>query len=604
MILCFILFLFIAGRLIWVNRTYAEHLSKFRCFQNARTGDIPAERGRIFDCNGRALADNRVVSTLFVNPSRVPDEIRGDLAIALSEELGCDYEIACNALSVTDSTRRFLIREMSRTDLDLFNNLPKGGELAELMNEVGVMTREARVYPTGPLAGPVIGFTAARDDGQVGLWGLEARYDDVLAGRDGIYRDLRDQRGQRIPGSRTVVTDSRTGTDLILTLDADIQAFAEDALRRGIERTGSKAGLVVITDPSTGDVKALVSLPALDPANAADYFEDEAALFSRSTCLSYESGSVMKVFTVAAALEESVVSPETVLHVTWSQMRFRGGWVPEHDYNRGPDVSLEDVIVYSSNRGSAMIAVDLGRDPLTDWLKRFGFGQRTPLEMPGEPSGDLKEWLVPFPEIDLANMGFGHGIAVTPLQIAQAIGVFANGGEFVPLRLIRGRHDPAWTDEINMPVPRGVRILDEETAGLVEEYMVGVVDRGTATEAKNDWVCAGKTGTAQKIDPEGGYSDELFYATFAGYGPVPDPKWLILVILDEPDWPYFGGYTCGPVFRDIFTGLMLREGGSGGGVSEFPGDATSPAQSTTHTEESFESPVPFVPSEHRSGQTF
>jgi cell division protein FtsI (penicillin-binding protein 3) len=598
MIICTSLFLLLACRLVWVNRTYAQHLSKYKCFQNVRTGTIPAERGRIFDCDGRPLAGNRDVSTLFVNPSRVPDEQKHDLALALAEYLGCDFNDTSEALQASDCTRRFLIREMSREDLARFDALPDYGELAELMKEVGVMSREARVYPTGPLAGPVIGFTACRDDGQVGLWGLEARYDDVLSGRDGAYRDMRDQRGERIPGSREVITPPRQGTDLVLTLDADIQAFAEEALKRGIDRTGSCAGVVVITEPSTGDVKALVSLPALDPANIEEYLEDETALFSRSTCLSFEAGSVMKVFTIAGGLQESVVSPESALHVGAGPLHFRGGWVPDHEYSYGSDMSLEDIVVHSSNRGAAIVAAGLGRDRLSDWLKDFGFGSRTPLEMPGEPSGDLKAWLNPFPEIDLANMGFGQGIAVTPLQLAQAMGVFANDGILIPLRLIESRHDSAWVGEVSFPHQQGVRVLREDVAQTMERFMTGVIDRGTAMQARTDWPCAGKTGTAQKIDPGGGYSTTKYYATFAGYGPLPDPKWLILVILDEPGYPYFGGSACGPVFREIFTGLMLRERAEPNADEMNP---SGPDSMTAETDANSETRAPYMPVAQRSG---
>jgi len=558
---CIFALILLPVRLWWVQSHYPEQFASIQCFQNARTGAVPASRGRILDAEGRPLADNRTIHSLFVNPSRVSDEQRDILADVLITRLGCDREIVVDTLWDVESRRRFLIDEMTPEKIELFENLSLAGPYANALCEVGILQREARVYPMGPLAGPLVGFTASRDEGQVGLWGLEARYDDVLAGRPGLYEDLRDQRGQRIPGSRRELEHPRDGSDIILTINADIQALAEAALSRGLECTGAIGGSVIITEPSTGDILALVSLPGLDPSRFENYLEDEGALFSRATSLSYEPGSVMKVFTIGAAIEEGVVAPDSVKYVSAGPLSFRGGVVPEHHY--GPsNLSIRDIVVHSSNRGAALIAIDMGDDRLTRWLRGFGFGERTDLEMPGEPAGDLKEWLNPFPEIDLANMGFGHGIAVSPLQIVQAMGVYANDGIRVPLRLTTARRDPPWGWEVEVPVSSSRRVLSERTVAIMEDFMRGVVDEGTATLAATEWPCAGKTGTAQKIDPEGGYYDNRFYSTFVGYGPLPDPNWLILVILDEPNYPHFGGTSCGPVFREIFNALMLRDGES------------------------------------------
>ena len=548
-----------ALRLGWVQKGYPERLAALRCFQNSRRHEIPASRGRIFDCNGRALVENRTFQRLFVNPSLVPEDQRENLAIALVEHLGCDPTVAQEALADTECTRRYLIDETTPEDLERFNSLPPVGPLAELMREVGVVEFEKRAYVRGVPAGPVIGFTSSRDDGHVGLWGIEQKYDDVLSGRPGLYEDLRDQRGRSIPGSRRLLYPPRKGTDLMLTLDADVQALAEAALHAGMNRTGANAGAVVITEPATGEVRALVSLPAFDPSDYLAFIDDEQAMFSRSTCLCYEAGSVMKVFTIAAGLEEGVVQPDSVLHVTWGPLRFRGGVVPDHDYSRGPDQSLYDVVVYSSNRGAAIVATRLGDDLLTAWLRSFGFGSRTPLAMPGEPCGNLKEHMRPLPEIDLANAGYGQGITVTPLQLAQAAGVFANRGVMVPLRLVRARRDPACAREIAIPpAPRRV-VLNPQTAETMQGFMAGVVEEGTGKSAKTVWPCSSKTGTAQKASPHGGYSNDHI-STFIGYGPLPNPEWLIVVILDEPDSPYYAGPACGPIFKEIFTALMLREG--------------------------------------------
>jgi len=560
MIVC-ILFLAATGARLWyVQTTYAEKFEELDCFENVRSGPIPASRGRILDNEGLPLADNRIVYTLFVNPNLVDDEIRGALAGNLIEHFGIDVETTRNALMDAEATYRPLILEMSRDEVALFEELAKTPTLGEIFREVGIQEREARVYPQGGIAGPVIGFTGKRTDGQVGLWGIENLYNDILNGRSGWYEDRRDQRGMRIPGTRVEIAPSRNGSDLHLTLNASIQRLAEEALERGVTATGALGGTVVITEPSSGKVLALATAPTFDPSSYIESLEEENSLFSSSTCLSYESGSVMKVFTFAAALEEGLITTGTTWDVGFWPIIIGGKEVPDHVYEEAVH-TLEYAIVHSSNRAAALTAIEFDPEVLTGWLRNFGFGRKTPLCMPGEPSGNLKEWLRPLPTIDLANMGFGHGIAVTPLQIAQGIGIFANDGVLVPISLVEKRYDPASgiTHENFHDEP--VRVISSETTDIVLEYMVGVIEEGTAIPAQTEWTCAAKTGTAQKVDPDGNYYKDKMYATIAGFGPVPDPRYLIVVILDEPGEPYFGGTAAGPVFREIFNGLMLRDGG-------------------------------------------
>ena len=425
------------------------------------------------------------------------------------------------------------------------------------MNQIGVEQKEVRYYPNGALAIPVLGFTSSWEDGQVGLWGLEAKYNDDLSSKPGSYEDLRDQRGQRVPDTRQETVSPKYGSDLVLTLDADVQALAESALC-GLSETQAKGGVIVVTEPSTGNVLALASLPGPDLSNF-DYNRDKDKLFSRSTALSYEPGSVMKVFTIATALEDGAINSNAVLHVTRGPLRI-GGWpVPDDDYPPEDYMSLRDVVVHSSNRGAALVALGLGHERLIAGLEKFGFGTRTQLNMPGEPMGNLKQTMNPFPQIDLADMGFGHGITGSPLQVAQGIGVFANDGVLVPLRLLEGKRDPVTGELTESPQSQPTRVFGEATSNIMRDFMIGVVEEGTAIPAKTAWICAGKTGTAEKI--ENGHYVNKYYSTFAGYGPVPNPKWVIVVILDDPSGGnYFGGSTAGPIYKSLFTALMVREG--------------------------------------------
>jgi cell division protein FtsI/penicillin-binding protein 2 len=204
----------------------------------------------------------------------------------------------------------------------------------------------------------------------------------------------------------------------------------------------------------------------------------------------------------------------------------------------------------------------LGYDSLDTWLRKFGFGSATGVGFPSEPAGDLKEWMPRVPDIDLANMGFGHGIRISPLQLAQAVGVIANGGVLAPLRLVKARRDPVVPGQVLFDPRPTVRVLDPSVASTLQDFMIGVIEEGTSTAAKTEWNCAGKSGTAQKPlpEPQKGYYTNRFFGTFAGYGPVPNPRYVITVILDEPAVPHYGGAACGPIFRHLFTALMLHDG--------------------------------------------
>ena len=559
MLVCLLMLVYATAGLIVAQIRYPDLIKQIACFQLNRSGAIPSSRGRILDCKNIPLVDNRIVSSLFVNPSLVDDSGREELAALLSGNFHRDIYDMRETLSRTSSTRQILVDEMTGSELEQLGRLKKGRHTGRLMKEVGVMARETRYYPTGPVASPLLGFTTSRDEGQVGLWGIEEQYDDVLTGRPGEYSDVRDQRGRRVPFSRQEITTPRYGTDLVLTLDSEIQALAESALSAGLLETNAIGGAIVVTEPSTGNVLALASLPTFDPANTADFDSAKEKYFSRSTALSYEAGSVMKIFTVAGGLEEKVINSESFLHVTQHPLRFGKHVVPDHVYPKIDDMNIRQVVVDSCNRGAAIVATLLGHKRLQGWLHKFGFGSQTPLVLPGEPGGNLKESMNPFPEIDLANMGFGQGITVSPLQLAQALGVFANGGTLVPIRLVKARRDPSCNELVNMSPSEPVPVLSPEIAKTMQDFMTGVVEEGTATAARNGWVCAGKTGTAQKV-VGGQYCDGQFYATFTGYGPIPNPKWVIVVILDEPHPIHFGGAACGPIYKRLFEALMIREG--------------------------------------------
>ncbi|HEX9746331.1 MAG TPA: penicillin-binding protein 2 [bacterium] len=544
--------------LLLVYPRHQQDIKSMRSFKTDREGIIPASRGRILDRNHEPVAENRIVARLFVNPSRVDPDLRYPLIQALMEHFTLDEGAIADNLTDPSCRFRILCEDLPSEQENWFYDHRWDPFYNDILQEVGILYEEERVYPNGEFAGPVIGYTG---DNSKGLGGMELKLDLVMAGRPGLYTDVRDQRGNRVPGTRHVEVEERNGTDIVLTLDNEIQKIAWYALYDGILDTGAKGGAVIVTDPRTGDIRAMVSLPAYEPSHYQDYLDDEYSMFNRPACLSYEAGSVMKVFTFAAGLEEEVISEDQNFHVGHGRLYFGNYSVPDHTYSYDPDVSLRDSVVHSCNRAAALTSTWLGRDTITDWFHRFGFGVKTDIAFPGEPSGNLKESLTFFSRIDLANMGFGHGITCSPLQLVQGFSAFANDGYIVPLRLVDARIDPEAGTEITMPYCDPQQVLSHDVAELMNRFMVETVEDGTATQARTQWTSAGKTGTAQKLDDTGHYAANRFYATFVGYGPVPDPRWLILVVLDEPQRPnHFAGTASGPVYKAIFSALMLKYG--------------------------------------------
>ncbi|MGH2678695.1 MAG: peptidoglycan D,D-transpeptidase FtsI family protein [Actinomycetota bacterium] len=500
--------------------------------QRVRRIPLPAERGTLYDRSMHELALSLPAKAVFADPGLVVDA--ADAASRLAPLLGVPEPRLLRSLN-DESRFEYLAR---RVDLSVAERI----EELELPG-ISFLDEPKRQYPGGALAAQVLGFVGV--DG-AGLSGLELQYEEVLSGRAGELVVEQDPDGLSIPqGMRRTVSPQR-GRDLVLTLDKDIQFHAERALSDAIRRNGAIGGTVLVLDPATGDVLAMATEPGFD-ANGFDT-APPALTRNRSVTDVYEPGSVNKVITAAAALEEGVITPSERM---WVPARIQVADRVFHESHPHPTMpmTITDIIAQSSNVGTIMTADRLGSVRLDAYLRAFGFGSTTGIGFPGEADGILmpvEDWW----GTSMATIPIGQGIAVTPLQMASVYATIAAGGVRMSPRLVRGTLD-GHRHLVPAPTPDADRVVSRRTARLLTAMLSHAVQAGTGQEAQipGYWV-AGKTGTARKpLEDALGYGDQ-YVASFIGFAPARDPAVVVAAILDEPDTVY-GGVASAPLFRDV-----------------------------------------------------
>lgn len=526
-------------RLVSVQVVSASEYRSLAERQLQREIELPASRGKLYDRSGEPLAMSLASATVYANPRALrdpdadadPDEVAARLAPLLerpAEELAERLR--------RDAAFVYLARQLPRAVGEQVTALELTG--------VGVLSEPRRVYPSPGLASQVLGF-AGTDN--TGLAGLELAYDGVLAGEPGRLWLERAPGGLTIGAAPREVVPARPGTDLVLTIDRQIQWATEAVLDRALERYQAKGAAAVVVDTRSGEILAMAAAPRFDPTRIGD--SDGYARRNRALTDVFEPGSVNKVVTAAAALEEGLVRPDEVFtvpdHHTVGTKRFRDAY--PHEPERW---TFADVIAKSSNVGTIMVAERLGDARMYDYLERFGYGRPTGLDFPGESGGVLPpvdSWW----DTSLPTIAIGQGVSATLLQVAGVFGVVASGGEWVEPTLVRGtvgadgRLRPA-------EAPERERVIGEDTAATLSRMLVGVVEEGTgALAAVPGYAVGGKTGTAQKpSETERGYEEGAYIATFAGMAPAEDPALVTAVMLDEPT-PFWGSQTAAPVFSEI-----------------------------------------------------
>ncbi len=514
-----------------------------------RCWSIEAPRGNIYDRNGNPLALNLKLFSVAADPELVKRP--GQVAAGLGPLLRMEQRPLARRLTAGDGVRYVLLQDwVDAPTADSIRQLECPGLI--------VSTRWKRAYPHAHLAASLLGFVG-RDSNALG--GIEKALDDRLAGTDGemlVVLDGRLPRSRALIPQRTIVTRQMTpGSSAVLTLDLDIQAIAEEELAKAVENARAAGGTALVMEPNTGDVLALATQPGFDPNEFWRYPRE--TWVNPAVASPYEPGSTFKVITACAAIQEGVMSRGERYDCSGSRLiGQRKISCALHGGTRAHGaLDLDGIIVHSCNTGIASVASSLGSDRTSAWLRRFGFGQETGIELAGESRGILPptdEWS----RMRLANIGFGQGISVTPLQLLSAYCAIANGGWLVRPRLLKAiMHPDGATEHASRPQPE--RILAEATCERMRHVMTRVVEEGTGKTARVPGrTVAGKTGTAQKPTPEAGFRSGKYVASFAGFAPAEDPKIAVLVIIDEPRRAHYGGIVAAPAFRAICERALAR----------------------------------------------
>ena len=525
--LCFAVVLVRAG---WLQAVRAGDLDRLAASQHRETITIPARRGTILDRTGVELAIGERAITVYANPRQIEDP----RAVAFEAGKALDIAPAKLVPILADRSKGF-VYVARKADASAAEELQEQGIIG-----LGFYPEERRTYPLRNVAAEVVGYAGTENRG---LAGLELALDGTLAGTDGEKTIVRDPLGNEL----NVVDESEAvdGRDVRLTIDNTLQRHVERVLAETRERWNAKATTAVVLDPRTGGILAMGVEPGFDANRFPNVPRDRQR--NRAVTDTFEPGSTFKVVTVSAALETGMVTPRT--RYTLPDTIEVADRVISDAVPRGTEeFTVSEIISRSSNVGTITLALGLGRMKLAEWIEKFGFGRPTGIEYPGETEG-----IVVPPELwsgsTIGNVPIGHGIAVTPLQMAQVYGAIANDGVAMPPRLVE-----SVAGEAPKPV-EGSRIVSGETAAAVTRMLRGVVSAGSGVEAAvPGYRVAGKTGTAAKPDPiEGGYSDTRYVASFAGFAPAENPRFVVLVTVDEPSGTIWGGTAAAPAFREIAT---------------------------------------------------
>ncbi|MFH1130965.1 MAG: penicillin-binding protein 2 [Pseudomonadota bacterium] len=497
--------------------------------------ELPSRRGMIYDRNVAPLAVSVDVDSVYVNPRMI-----GKQAKVVAKKLSPVLNMNTKQLVEKFQSKLYFRWVKRRIN-------PKIAKAVSELKIKGVfLTKESRrFYPNRELAGTVLGFAGA--DGK-GLEGLELKYDGWLRGSRVRFPGLQDALGRQVL-SKGFDAAHTVGHDLLLSLDKFIQYETEQAIATATVRPNTGWVAAVVMDPHKGDILAIANTPSFDP----NLFHEAKPIQWRNRTVTdaFEPGSIMKPFSVAAALETGAIRSQDIIDCGKGQWKV--GKHTIHDTHDNGKLSVKGVLQKSSNIGVSKIAFSLGKERLYKMLRRFGFGRATGVGLSGERAGVLRrpnQWST----IGLANISFGQGMTATVMQFARALAVMANGGILIEPRLVLEVRKPNG-DAVESFPPRGVRVLNEKVADEIREMLASVTEEeGTGTNAAlKRFKVAGKTGTAQKVDPStGAYSKELWVSSFIGIVPVEKPRLVIAVVVNEPSGKkHYGGEVAAPIFKQI-----------------------------------------------------
>ena len=537
-----LLFLVVVGRLAQLQLVNGQRYAAFGASQRVRPVVLAAERGSVFDREGADLALSVPQHTVWADPRLVSDPQRE--ADALAPVLGIDRDVLLRALTTPDKAFVYLARQVHDATTQKVKDLKLDG--------IEFLSESKRFNPSGDLARSVLGSVNLDNLGRAGL---EQQYDSTLTGTPGQLVLEQDPSGRTIAEGEHHLTPAQPGDDLVLTLDTAMQFEVERALSDQIVKMGAKGGMAIVSNPKTGEILAMATMDRPDDKSAP-----VASTNNKALTAAFEPGSASKVITMASALDEGVVQPDTTMVVP-DHLKVADGMFSDHDPHPTETMSLTDILANSSNIGTIMLGQKLGAEKIDEYQRMFGFGSPTALNFPNESTGlmlKLKDWS----GTSIGTIPIGQGVAVTALQMLQAYNVIANAGVYVDPKLVLATVGKDGTRHPTAP-SSSRRVVSTQTAAEVRDMMEQVVIAGTGTEAAIDgYTVAGKTGTARKPQPGGGYQDAAgnyhYEATFAGFVPAEDPQLSAIVVLDEPTATIFASGASAPVFSRIASYALRR----------------------------------------------
>ena len=498
--------------------------------QQIRNVEVQAPRGGIYDRNGEALAMSVQVDSVVVNPLRIPDPVVA--ADLLSAVLNLETKPLLEKINqAVDNKRGFLFVKRKITDQESQKLRSYGLDWIEFRTE------STRLYPKEQSAAHVIGSVNHEERGNNGV---ELSLDKILRGKPGVMRTQADVRQNVF--DRKYFTDPQPGKNVTLTIDERIQYVAERELKKAVEKNNCKTGSIVVMNPKNGEVLAMTSYPTFNPNENPEEGEDLSSRLNLAVSAPFEPGSVFKVITIAAGLETTNITPRTIIPCGNGRMTLFKRVI--HDHNSYASLAVEDVLAKSSNIGAIQIGLKVGSRRLYEYVKRFGFGTRTGVPMPGESPGMVRYWEKWHPAA-IGSIAMGHEIITTTVQLAQAASVVANGGMLIKPRLLLNEG----VEKVQPPK----RVIKPETAITMRRMMEHVVLAGTGKPAQLDgYTTGGKTGSAQIFDTVAHAYTHKYNASFMGFAPVNNPAIVVVVTLNGAK--QYGGVVAAPVFREVAGG--------------------------------------------------
>lgn len=541
------LFAAVIARLFYWQVVKAEMLSEMAHTQYSDTVKVLPKRGEMKTSDGFTIVANKVSYLLFINPTVVKDK-----------EKTIDTLSSLLDLSVASVSSKLV---PDRLWIKIKDKIPASKkEEIEKINLPGVGFEEhySRFYPEASMAAHLVGFVGEDESNpQKGVLGLEGFYERLLRGKEGYAVELHDALGRPILSKRI---DSRgkesNGGNLSLSIDRSVQFLAEEKLKNGIERYGALGGMVGIMDPTSGDIIAMASFPSFSPQK---YWEYDGSLYTNPFITNaYEPGSTIKPIIMASALDAGLITPQTKCNIC-------GGPVAVSDYELHTwndkyykDTNMIEVIQHSDNTGMVFVALKLGVDRMISYLKKFGIGELTNIDLQGEVAPPFKARSAWY-EVDLATSGFGQGISVTPIELLTAFSALANEGKMMQPKVLRAIEN-ANGEVLKVPTKVKGTPISGKTAKVMTQILVNAVEKGEAQWTKlKGYRVAGKTGTAS-IPVAGHYDPTNTITSFIGFAPAEKPKFVMLVILNKPTSSIYAAETAAPVFFDIARDLLTYYG--------------------------------------------